>query len=52
MPYLGVVIYNAIGGNRQAMIITMLIVAAIRIAATAAAFIRWRINKGTDLSIE
>lgn len=52
MPYFGVVIYNTIGGDRQAMIITMLIIASIRIAATAAAFIRWHVNKGDEISVE
>jgi len=51
MPYFGVLIYNLIGGDRQAMIITMLIVASIRIIATAAAFIRWHINKGAEITV-
>jgi MFS family permease len=51
MPYFGVLIYNLIGGDRQAMIITMLIVASIRITATAAAFIRWHINKGAEITV-
>lgn len=52
MPFLGVIIYNAFGGNRTAMVITLSIVAAIRIAATVAAFIRWRMNKDALVSVE
>lgn len=52
MPFFGVFIYNAFGGDRQAMIITMLIVSMIRIVATAAAFIRWRVNKGVEITVD
>ncbi len=52
MPYLGVVIYNAFGGDRTAMIITMIIIAATRIIATITAFIRWRLTRDADLSVE
>jgi MFS family permease len=48
MPFLGVHIYNLLGENRQAMIITIGIVSAIRIAATIAALVRYYVYKNRD----
>ena len=50
MPFAGVHIYNLLGENKQALMITIGIVAAIRIVATIAALIRYiRYKKRDDL---
>lgn len=48
MPFFGVHVYNLLGENKNAMIITILIVAFVRVMATFASVMRWRRNRGRD----
>jgi MFS family permease len=45
MPFTGVHVYNLFGEDKNAMIITIGIVAVIRILATIAASFRWHVHK-------
>ncbi|NLW88359.1 MAG: MFS transporter [Clostridiaceae bacterium] len=51
MPFFGVHVYNLLGENKNAMIITILIVAFVRVMATFASVMRWRRNRGRDTLI-
>lgn len=48
MPFLGVHIYNLLGESKQAMVITIGIVTAIRIIATSAALVRYFVYKNRE----
>lgn len=52
MPMTGVHFYNLFGENRQAMVFSIAAVAFLRILATTAAIIRYRIYKGKTIDSE
>ena len=52
MPMTGVHFYNLFGENRQAMVFSIAAVAILRILATTAAIIRYRIYKGKTIDSE
>ncbi len=52
MPLTGVHIYNLLGEDKNAMIITIGIVAVIRIVATGAAAFRWHRKKGEKIAFD
>ena len=51
MPYLGSAIYRSLGETRDAMIIAMVAIAAVRIVATAAALYRWHHKRAEPLEV-
>ncbi len=50
MPYLGVSVYKVLGESRNAMILSIAIIGAVRIIATLAALFRWYRLRGKEVS--
>jgi MFS family permease len=52
MPYLGIYFYNVLGQSVRGILISFSVVALVRILSTGAAFIRWRLLRGEEDSLE